>query len=97
MAQMVKNMPPMQETRVLFMGWEKPQRREWLSIPLFLPREFHGQRSLAGYSPWGLISERTYTNEQAVKLSGSVWRSSCLFIQIMLVFAPYPCILILFF
>ena len=22
-------------------------------IPGFLPREFHGQRSLAGYSPWG--------------------------------------------
>ena len=22
-------------------------------IPIFLPRESHGQRSLAGYSPWG--------------------------------------------
>ena len=21
--------------------------------PVFLPEEFHGQRSLAGYSPWG--------------------------------------------
>ena len=21
--------------------------------PVFLPGEFHGQRSLAGYSPWG--------------------------------------------
>ena len=28
-------------------------RREWLPIPLFLPGEFHGQRSLAGYSSWG--------------------------------------------
>ena len=28
-------------------------RREWLSTPVFLPGEFHGQRSLAGYSPWG--------------------------------------------
>ena len=27
-------------------------RREWLPIPVFLPGEFHGQRSLAGYSPW---------------------------------------------
>ena len=27
--------------------------REWLPIPVFLPGEFHGQRSLAGYSPWG--------------------------------------------
>ena len=28
-----------------------PWRREWLSSPLFLPGEFHGQRSLAGYNP----------------------------------------------
>ena len=28
-------------------------RRECQHIPVFLPREFHGQRSLAGYSPWG--------------------------------------------
>ena len=28
-------------------------RREWLPTSVFLPGEFHGQRSLAGYSPWG--------------------------------------------
>ena len=28
--------------------------REWLSTPVFLPGEFHGQRSLVCYSPWGL-------------------------------------------
>ena len=30
-----------------------PWRREWQPTPVFLPREFHGQRRLAGYSPWG--------------------------------------------
>ena len=30
-----------------------PWRRKWQSIPVFLPGESHGQRSLAGYSPWG--------------------------------------------
>ena len=30
-----------------------PGRRKWLLTPVFLPGEFHGQRSLAGYSPWG--------------------------------------------
>ena len=30
-----------------------PYRREWQPIPVFLPGEFHGQRSLKGYSPWG--------------------------------------------
>ena len=29
-----------------------PWRREWQSTPVFLPGEFHRQRSLAGYSPW---------------------------------------------
>ena len=29
-----------------------PWRREQLPTPVFLPGEFHGQRSLAGYSPW---------------------------------------------
>ena len=27
-------------------------RREWQPTPVFLPGEFHGQRSLARYSPW---------------------------------------------
>ena len=30
-----------------------PCRRKWQPTPVFLPREFHGQRSLAGYHPWG--------------------------------------------
>ena len=30
-----------------------PWSREWQPIPIFLPGEFHGQRSLAGGSPWG--------------------------------------------
>ena len=28
-------------------------RSAWQPTPVFLPAEFHGQRSLAGYSPWG--------------------------------------------
>ena len=34
-------------------GWEDLLEREWLPIPVFLPGKSHGQRSLAGYSPWG--------------------------------------------
>ena len=37
-----------------------PWRRKWQPIPVFLPGKFHGQRSLAGYSPWG---HRAYTTE----------------------------------
>ena len=30
-----------------------PWSSEWLHTPVLLPGEFLGQRSLAGYSPWG--------------------------------------------
>ena len=30
-----------------------PWTRKWQPIPVFLPEESHGQRNLAGYSPWG--------------------------------------------
>ena len=43
----------MQETRIQSLGREDPRRRE-SSTPVFLSEEFHGQRSLVGYSPWGL-------------------------------------------
>ena len=29
-----------------------PWRRKWQPTPIFLPGKSHGQRSLAGYSPW---------------------------------------------
>ena len=29
-----------------------PWRRKWLPSPVFWPGNVHGQRSLAGYSPW---------------------------------------------
>ena len=29
-----------------------PWRRKWQPTPVFLPGESHGQRSLAGYTPW---------------------------------------------
>ena len=38
-------------------------RREWQPTPLFLPGEFHGQRSLVCYSPWGCKeSDNSATN-----------------------------------
>ena len=30
-----------------------PWRRKWQPTPVLLPEKFHGQRSLASYSPWG--------------------------------------------
>ena len=30
-----------------------PCSRKWQVTPIFLPGDFHGQKSLVGYSPWG--------------------------------------------
>ena len=45
----------LQRRRPGFDPWvrKSPRRRERLPTPAFWPGEFHGQRSLAGYSPWG--------------------------------------------
>ena len=36
--------------------------RKWQPTPVFLPGKFHGHRSLAGYSLWGL--KESFTTEQ---------------------------------
>ena len=43
---------------------------EILATPVFLPGEVHGQRSLAGHSPWG--RKKSDMTEQLV-LSGIAW------------------------
>ena len=56
MAQKVKNL---QKTRFGSRVKKIPWRREWLPTPVFLPgEEFHGQRSLVGYSPWGFMGSQ---------------------------------------
>ena len=65
MAQTVKRLATMWETWVQPLGWEDPLEKEmailsstiatkipWTEEPGF-PGEYHGQRSLAGYSPKG--------------------------------------------
>ena len=49
----VKNLLAMQETWVLSLAEEDPLEKGMQPTPVFLPGEFHGQRSLVGYSPWG--------------------------------------------
>ena len=45
--------PTMKETRVRSLGREGPLEGGMATTPVFLMGEFHGQRSLVGYSPWG--------------------------------------------
>ena len=50
--QMVKNLPANTEDLDLIPGSRRPPGREWQPTPVSLPEEFHGQRSLVGYSLW---------------------------------------------
>ena len=52
-AQSIKSLPAMRETRVHSRGGKIPWRRKWHPTPVFLHGESHGQRSLVGYIPWG--------------------------------------------
>ena len=53
MAQTVKNPPAMKETQVRSLGQEDPLVKEMATRSSTLGGKSHGQRSLAGYSPWG--------------------------------------------
>ena len=50
-------------------------RKNWQPTPVFLPGEPHGQRSLVGYSPWGLQRVRHNWSELA-RTHGVRWNIS---------------------
>ena len=50
---MVKNLPATWETWVRSLGWEDHLEKGTATNSVLWPGEFLGQRSLAGYSPWG--------------------------------------------
>ena len=52
MAEIVKNLPAMQENWVQSLGWEDPLEKDMATHTTILAGEFHGQRSLVGYGPW---------------------------------------------
>ena len=55
------------------MCWKIFWSRIWKLTPVFLPGKLYGQRSLAGYSPWGRgesdMTERLSTAQHSTKPS----------------------------
>ena len=51
--QLVKNLSTMRTPGLNTWVKKTPWRMRWLPTLVFLPGESHGQRILAGYSPWG--------------------------------------------
>ena len=74
----VKECLPMQETQemqVWSLCWEDPWRRQWHPTAVFLLGQSRGQRSLLGYSPWGLkesdaTEQLTHTKEWPASVGG---------------------------
>ena len=72
-ALLVKNPPANagRRKRCRFDSWvgNIPWRKKWQPTPVFLPGEFHGQRSLVGYSPQGHTElEKTEATQHACVL-----------------------------
>ena len=60
MAQTVKNLPAMWETQVIPGSGRSPGEGSNYPFQYSCPeKEFHGQRSLAGYSPWDCKESET--------------------------------------
>ena len=68
-ARQVKNLPA--SGRPGFNPWvvKIPWRRSWHSTPVFLAGESHGQRSLAGCSPWGCKESDTTERVSTAQLA----------------------------
>ena len=87
-AQMVKNLPAMQETQVQSLGWEDPLEKATATHPSILPREFQGQRSLEGSSTglqtaghdWAINifkeTENIFTNKTGIHIHSSIIHKS---------------------
>ena len=63
-AQMIKNLSAMQETRVWSLDREDPVEEEMAIHASILDGEFHGQRTLVGYSPWDRKDSDTTERQQ---------------------------------
>ena len=52
-ARIIKNLPAVQGIQVRSLGQKDPREKEMaIQSSILVPGEFHGQRSLVGYSPW---------------------------------------------
>ena len=69
---MVKNLPIVWETQVQCLGPEDPLKKEMATHSSFLPREFHGQKSL-GLQSMG-SQELDTTQQLTLSLSSTILR-----------------------
>ena len=70
-----------QENQFRFLSQEDQVEKEWQPTLIFIPGKFHGQRSLADYSPWGRkvrhnwATKHTHTHTHTVTDIRSSWQT----------------------
>ena len=67
-----------------------PWRREWQSTPVFLPGEFHGQRSLMGYKP-GVVKSPTRLSDSHFHFHICTLNSVCCSASLLQLHIPDLC------
>ena len=71
-----------------------PWRRKWYPTPVFLPGKSHGQRNLAGYSPWGCkeldITDQAHTHITTKAKNDSPSLSAAQILQNLSSMTVYP-------
>ena len=80
---MVKNLPAVQETQVQSLSQEGPLREKMAPHSSILAGESHGQRGLAGCSPWG-CKEAGMTEHPSTHISSEGHRENCPFLPSLL-------------
>jgi len=60
----------------LSLGREDPWRRKWEPTPVFLPRKFHGQRSLAGCRSRGCKTSQTRLRDSTTTLGDGAFKQA---------------------
>ena len=105
MAQTVKNVPAMQRPGFDPCLGKILWRRKWRPTPVYMPGEFHGQRSLVGYSPCSCKeSDITELLTLSPKINIFSWllkqipRSNGILLSLTLCFSLHPwfCAFVLF-
>ena len=74
----------MQEMWIQSLGWKDPLEKEMA----LLPEKFYGQRSLAGYHPWGRVESDTteaaavsYTLFSPIRVLGKIDQDELWFLR----------------
>ena len=106
-AQTVKKLLAVEETRVWSLGWEDPLEKAMATHSCIFPGEFHGQRSLMGPIPWGcreldmtkwlrhtwfLTQSQFSTTFKDWAFAGPWWRASLQKASSLLLFTVYLCL-----